>query len=586
MFRKALAINPRYVKALCGLAAALNDEERFEEAEEQMQEALRAAPREVDLLIQYAALLRNRKEGDKALEVLRRAAARDPVNAAIQLSLRNLLTEAKDPAMALDHFEQVLRLEPESREAFVNRTNLKASICQWQGRDEEIGRLIDMVREADAEESVGPLPPFAPISFLLSQEEKLGVYRRWASKLSERVRERRDWLAKLSDSSPIGSETKSSKTSPIRIGYLSSDFRDHAVSHLMQGMLGLHDRDEFEVFCFSFGPDDGSVYRKRAESDCDHFRDLWNQPYWAIAETIARDRIDILMDLNGYAAGCRPKIVALRPAPLQISFVGYPGTMGADFIDYLVVDRIVVPPGMETFYSEKLVFMPHSWLISDREQAISEHRMTRAEYGLPEEGFVYCCFNSNYKIEPKVFEVWIRIMEAVPGSVLWLHEGSPAAADNLRSEAEARGVDPERLIFVRRLPEKAEHLARHRLADLVLDTLIYNAITTASDALWAGLPLITCPGQTFESRVAASFLTAVGLPELIMPDLETYQETAILLAREPNELKKVKEKLAANRTSTPLFDTPRWVRNWEKALRMIWERYESGEAPAEIEIKE
>ncbi len=312
---------------------------------------------------------------------------------------------------------------------------------------------------------------------------------------------------------------------------------------------------------------------------------LRNRPYWAIAEAISRDGIDILMDLNGYAAGCRPKIVALRPAPLQISLLGYPGTMGAEFIDYLVADRIVNPPEMETSYSENLVLMPHCYQINDHEQQISERRFTRAECGLPEEGFVYCCFNSNYKIEPEIFDIWMRILKEVPQSVLWLYEGNPAAPENLRKEAAVRGIPGERLVFAQSLP-KPEHLARHRLADLFLDTLICNAHTTASDALWAGLPVITCPGQTFESRVAASLLTAIGLPELIMPDLEAYEKTAIRLAKHPEVLQKLEEKLAINRLTTPLFDTPRWTRNWEKALKMIWERYERGEEPGEIVVEE
>ena len=425
------------------------------------------------------------------------------------------------------------------------------------------------------------------------------MYRRWAAKLSDQVAERRDWLAQRKpgrtpggpfDSAQGRSHTISEGDSEHeetvrRIGYLSSDFRNHATSHLTQGLFGLHDRDEFEVFCYSFGSDDGSVYRKRIERDCDHFRDLRNRPYWAIAETIARDGIDILMDLNGYAAGRRPKIVALRPAPLQISLLGDPGTMGADFIDYLVADRIVVPPEMEAFYSEELVFMPHSYFVTDHEQPISERRFKRAECGLPEKGFVYCCFNSNYKIEPEIFDLWMRILKEVPESVLWLYESTPAAPENLREEAAARGVRGDRLVFAQTLP-KPEHLARHRLADLFLDTLICNAHTTATDALWAGLSLITCPGQTFESRVAASLLTAIGLPELIMPDLETYEKTAVRLATNPEELQGIRDKLAKNRLTTPLFDTARWTRNWEKALKVMWERYERGEEPGEIVVEE
>ncbi|ALF56607.1 UDP-N-acetylglucosamine--peptide N-acetylglucosaminyltransferase SEC [Nostoc piscinale CENA21] len=376
-----------------------------------------------------------------------------------------------------------------------------------------------------------------------------------------------------------------SLTGRLRIGYLSNDFRNHATSHLMRSLFNLHDRANFEIFAYSFGADDKSEYRQYIATNCEQFRDITTLSIEESAQQIYDDGIHILVDLKGYTAGSRSGILALKPAPIQVNYLGYPGTMGADFIDYMIGDAIVTPPEFADSFSEKLVILPHSYQVNDYQQAIAATSVSRSQYGLPEQGFVYCCFNNNYKIEPQIFDVWMRILAAVPGSVLWLLVRFPAAEDNLKKAAEARGIDSDRLIFAQ-YHRKAEHLARHQLADLFLDTLYCNAHTTASDALWAGLPVLTCRGETFASRVGASLLTAVGLPDLVSHNLEQYEQLAIHLGNSPETLLKLKQRLAQNLMSYPLFDTPRFTHNLEQAYFAMWHIYSAGQLPQPIIVDE
>ena len=288
------------------------------------------------------------------------------------------------------------------------------------------------------------------------------------------------------------------------------------------------------------------------------------------------------MDLKGYTKGARTEIVALRPAPIQVNYLGYPGTMGAEFVDYIITDRFITPPEQEPFFAEKFVYLPDCYQINDRKRPIAEQTPTRQACGLPAEGFVFGCFNSTYKTTPEVFAVWMRVLREVPGSVLWLYEGNSVVEDNLRREAQERGIDPARLVFARPLP-RDQHLARVCCADLLLDTLPVNGHTTASDALWAGLPVLTCAGETFVSRVAGSLLTAVGLPELITTSLADYEALAVRLARKPSEVARLRKRLEKNRLTAPLFDSERCTRHLERAYQMMWEIYRKGKAPRRIE---
>jgi len=312
----------------------------------------------------------------------------------------------------------------------------------------------------------------------------------------------------------------------------------------------------------------------------DHFVDIYLAPPFEAARRIYDDHIDILIDLKGYTGQARPEILVDRPAPIQVNYIGFPGTMGADFIDYIIGDPFVTPLEHQPFYAEKIVQLPNSYQPNDTKRTIAA-APARRDCGLPEQGFVFCAFNSAHKFTPEMFDVWMRLLNAVPDSVLWVLSRSSATEQNLRREAAARGVAPERLIFAPCLP-LAEHLGRQRLADLFLDTLPYNAHTTTSDALWAGLPVVTCAGETFAGRVAGSLLRAVGLPELVTTSLADYETTALALAREPQKLAALKEKLARNLPSAPLFDTARYTRDLEAAYVRMWDRWQAGEAPQAI----
>jgi protein O-GlcNAc transferase len=345
---------------------------------------------------------------------------------------------------------------------------------------------------------------------------------------------------------------------------------------LAAGLFELHDRSGFEVVAVSYGEDDGSPMRRRLEHAFERFLDVRARSDAQAAALLREMEIDIAVDLKGFTAGARPGILAQRPAPLQASYLGFPGTLGVPFIDYLIADRIVVPESEQACYAEKLVYLPECYQVNDASRAVAERTPAREEAGLPARGLVFCCFNNNYKILPETFACWMRLLREVPGSVLWLLKDSDAARANLEREARDAGIDPARLVFAARLPH-AEHLARHRLADLFLDTLPYNAHTTASDALWAGLPVLTCTGTSFAGRVAASLLHAVGLPELVTRTRTDYEQLALALARDPQRLESLKEKLERNRKTAVLFDTARFARALETAYRTMWQRWCRGE---------
>ena len=352
----------------------------------------------------------------------------------------------------------------------------------------------------------------------------------------------------------------------------------------MAELFERHDKNRFELFAFDNGWDDASEMRDRIEKAFTEIVDITRLSDLGAAALIKQKQIDILVDLNGYFGLAREGIFSHRPCPVQVNYLGFPGTLGVDYMDYILADRHVIPPEHAAFYAEKVVYLPDTYQVNDSRRAIAERTPTRAEVRLPETGFVFCCFNNNYKITPDVFDVWMRLLRNVRDSVLWLLEDNPLASSNLRREAEERGVAPERLVFAPRL-KPDEHLARHALADLFLDTLPCNAHTTASDALWAGLPLLTCMGGTFPGRVAGSLLNAVGLPELITHDLESYEARALELASTPPMLIDLRTRLARNRLTHPLFDTDRFRRHIESAYVTMWERYRRSDPPESFAVR-
>ncbi len=370
----------------------------------------------------------------------------------------------------------------------------------------------------------------------------------------------------------------------LRVAYVSSDFRSHPGAYLMAGLFEQHDRSRFEIFGVSFGDDDRSEIRKRLVAGFDHFHDVRSRSDEEVAKLLYDLQIDIAIDRNGHTRDARSGIFAYRPTPIQVSYLGFPATTGANFIDYIIADAVVLPLEHQNFFSEKVAYLPDCYQVNDNKRKIAERTPPRRDMSLPENGFVFCCFNNNWKITPSMFDVWMRLLHQIEGSVLWLLRDNEGAERNLCKEARQRGVDPSRLVFAGRLPP-AEHLARHRLADLFLDTLPYNAHTTASDALWAGLPVLTCKGEAFAGRVGASLLHAVGVPELITSNLEDYQALALKLARDPALLAKIKAKLVDHRHTYPLFNTARFTRHIEAAYTTMWETWLRGEAPKSFSVE-
>jgi predicted O-linked N-acetylglucosamine transferase (SPINDLY family) len=351
----------------------------------------------------------------------------------------------------------------------------------------------------------------------------------------------------------------------------------------MAELFELHDKNQFELIGFSFGPIVNDDVRQRLLKSFDQFIEVGRKSDIEVIK-LSRDlNIDIAVDLKGVTQDARTGIFAHRAAPIQVNYLGYPGTLGADYMDYIIADKTLISPELHSYYSEKVVYLPNSYQVNDRKRLISDRQFTRQDLGLPEQGFVFCCFNNNYKILPTTLEGWMRILKAVEGSVLWFLQDNLWVAQNLKKEAKNRGIDAQRLVFAERMP-LPDHLARHRLADLFLDTFPYNAHTTTSDALWAGLPVLTLIGQSFASRVAASLLNTIGLPELIANTQEEYEALAIELALNTKRLADIKLKLAKNRLSTPLFNTPLFTKNLEAAYIQMYERHHSGLEPDHISI--
>jgi predicted O-linked N-acetylglucosamine transferase (SPINDLY family) len=365
----------------------------------------------------------------------------------------------------------------------------------------------------------------------------------------------------------------------IRIAYLSPDFRIHPIGYLVPELLERHDRAYFEVMAVSYGPNDGSDIRARLVRSVDQFHDVVAKSDREIAQLVHELEVDIAVDLAGHTEHARPRVLALRPAPIQVGYLGHCGTVGAPFIDYIIADGIALPRDQQRHFCEQIVHLPDCFLVNDSTQEMSAGASSRGGAGLPDDGFVFCCFNKSYKITPEVFDVWMRLLRQVDGSVLWLTKNNDLATENLRARATRRGVDPGRVIFAPSVPRRADHLARQRLADLFLDTLPYNAQTTACDALFAGLPVLTCRGKAFGGRVAASLLHAAGLPELAVSTLDEYEALALELATDERRMQAIRRKLADNRATCPLFDADRFRRHIEAAYTMMWDIWRRGEKP-------
>jgi protein O-GlcNAc transferase len=562
-YAKALAIRPDYAKALANRAEVLRDLNRFEEALVCCDKALAITPDLPEALNNRGLALHGLKRPADSLSCYDQALAIRPDYTKAFANRARVLVDLGRYEEALASFDRALRVRPGAVDPIEGQLrseylSLKRKICDWTAYSRDRDQLI-----AALGSSTTTVLPFVLLGWL----DDPARLRRAAQRFVDGFKPGRRHVL------PERARTVHEK---IRLGYVSPDFRNHAVAHLTAETFELHDRGKFELHAFSLGRNDGSSMHDRLARSFDRFVDARQVSDFELARQMRTLEIDLAIDLGGFTQGCRPAILAYRPAPIQINYLGYPGTMGADFIDYAIVDPFLVPAGQESGFNEKLVRLPDCYQANDRKRAIAERTPTRAECGLPEGGFVFACFNNTYKLTPAIFDTWMRLVRAVPGSVLWLLGSNEIARRNLCQAAQAREVSSDRLVFAEYLP-LAEHLARHRLADLFLDTLPYGAHVTASDALWAGLPVLTCAGRSFASRVAGSLLHAVGLPELVTETLDEYEALALRLAGDPQLLGALRVRLADNRLTAPLFDSARHCRHLEDAYQEVHDRWHRGE---------
>ncbi len=573
--REGLGHRPREAALWCNLGNVLAERGRRPEAETAWRKAMEINPGMAEAELALALALRARGDAAGAAAMLERAVKRRPELAELHYNLGVTYFHARrlDPAIAA--LERAASGPRPLRKAAIHLAQAAQAACDW----DRFERLQPALRaEVDAALAGGPceISPFFSLSLRLSEAERAAIARAKAREVELRVAPDRA-AAGLERRWPRGPGAGPDAPDPLRIGYLCSDFREHPTAHLIAGMFALHDRARFHVAAYSYGPDDGSAYRRRVRESVDAFVDLASMNHAEAARRIARDGVQVLVDLNGWITHSRPEIAAMRPAPVQAAYLAFPGTTGAGFFDYALTDAVVTPPSSRAHYAEKLVLLPGCYQVNDRDQPTGPPT-TRAAEGLPEGALVLCCFCANFKIERGLFEMWMRLLRAVPDAVLWLFAESAEAERNLRAAAAHAGLAGARLVFATRKP-KPDHLARLKLADLFLDTLTYGAHTTASDALWAGVPVLTCRGDAFASRVGASLLGAAGLPELVAGSPEEYEALALKLALDRGRLAAIGDRLARGRATSPLFDTARTCRNLERAYAAMWRRWREAMAP-------
>ncbi len=560
----ALALEPHQNQAAINRIAALNGLHRFSEALVAARELLGRGMRDWQIYANQAGALAGLERFEEARQAF--ATARELDKDAFRAFRGRHEVYGRPPDARMS--------DPEPCAEYLAFKLKRLDRGDWREYEATVDRARDLITQMLAAGQPTPIPPFKSLLLPLSPELTAAIARSRGEFLAEGMMAARQQLA---FSHPLVAAER------LRIGYVSADFRNHPTAHLMRGLFRLHDRERFETCIYALCGDDGSDYYRRIKADADRFVDLAGASNADIAGRIHVDGIHILIDLMGYTAYARSEVFALQPAPVQVSYLGYPGTMGAPFMPYIIADPIVLPEESQCYFNENPVYLPECYQVNDRWQEIAETGIRRVDQDLPEQSFVFCCFNQIQKLDPVLFSVWMCILRRVPGSVLWLYSEDQEAQDNLRATAAACGVTGERLVFAKRLP-KDRHLERHRLADLFLDTRIYGAHTTASDALWAGLPVLTCMGETFQARVAASVLQAVEMPELITHSLEEYEERAVWLATRPADLTLLRDKLAYNHLRTPLFDTERFVRHLERAYELMWDRHVRGLSPAPLHV--
>lgn len=599
-FTKAIEINEHYIEARYNLALTLQDLNRNDEALSLYQHIINSAPNHDNALNNIAVLYHGMGDLNAAINAYMQALKVNPDHADAHNNLGVAYLESGNADLAIKAHEKAIELNPKHADAY---NNLGIALGSKGDLDEAISAYKKAVeidpRFENAESSYlylnqhicdfsiseilpkafhrfkfedQAIPPFTMLSWDDNPEAQAKVSEVWGRKKYTQKAPDIKWRSKPA-------------SEKIKIGYFGADFHDHATMYLMNGLLREHDHSKFEIFIYSYGHDKKGQWRLSAQESVNNFYDVAGWSDKDIVGLVHQHEIDIAIDLKGYTQHSRSGLFQYRLAPVQMNYLGYPGTMGVDFIDYIIADPYVISKDHEQHYHEKVIYLPHTYQPNDDKRPISQELTTRSDFGLPDDAFVFCCFNHNYKISLKEFSIWMEILKEVEGSVFWLFKSNRQAEQNLKAEAGKFGIDTNRIIFAER-QSHADHISRHKHADLFLDTFNYNAHTTASDALWGGLPVVTKIGEQFAARVGASLLQAVDLPELITTTKEDYKALAISLAKDSATLKDIRQKLNTNLAKKPLFDTVRYTRNFEAGLEIAFLNYQSGKEPSHIHVKE
>ena len=565
-YRQAILLKQNYTEVYYNLGNLLKELSRFDEAEKNYNQAIKFRPNFAEAFNNLGNLLKELSRFDEAEKNYNQAIKFRPNFAEAFNNLGILLKELSRFDESIVKFKESLKINPELATAKAEVFFLEASIgdhSNFKNLDKESSRLGISTKSIE---------PFPALSWHDNPEKQLKRSKLYATENFKEI--------KVFKSNKI-----KSLNNKIKIGYFSYDFYNHATMYLISGMLANHNHSIFEIFIFSYGPNKDDIMNKKARDFADHYIDISGLSINEILKITEKLKLDIAIDLKGYTKKSLTKIFQYRIAPIQINFLGYPGTLGVDFIDYIIADPIIIPEDQKHFYHEKIIYLPHTYQPNDNKREIADLALKRSDFNLPDKGFVFCCFNQMYKISPIEFNIWMRLLKKVNHSVLWLIKSNKWVEQNLSKEAKQQGIDPSRIVFAEKLSH-SKHLARHKHADLFLDTFNYNAHTTASDALWAGLPIVTKQGKQFSARVASSLLTACGLPELITKNEKEYEELIYELATNPKKLKTISLKLSENKKSKPLFNTKQYTNNFENGLQKTYDLYFNGEHPKDIFVSE
>jgi len=555
VYRRAVIFKPGFAGVYSNLGMGLNDQGKVDEAADACHRSVLIEPNDPEALCNYGVAVEEQGSAKSAVIAYQRAVSLRCGYASAYSNLGMALHEEHRFDEAVTSLRHAIAIRPNYAEAISEYVQMRRHICDWGDYAEDQHRLLELLEQNQ------PVASFVVLAIDSTPRQQLISAKQSIARMHV---------------PPIPPFSYRPPDRKIRVGYISTDFRDHPVGRLLPELFRRHDRAQLQIHGYYYGPDDQSVVRQQIRRDCDQFLEIRNLSHIDAARRIHADGIDILVDLTGRTLGARTEILALRPAPVQVSFLGYPGSMGADFIDYVITDPFLVPIDQQPHYAENIVHLPDCYQPSDPNRAVSNPAPTRAECGLPEDALVFCSFNNTYKITPQMFAIWMRLLKQVPRSVLWLYCKTEQTIANLRDEAERQGVAPERIIFTGFAPMEV-YLGKLQLADLFLDSAPYNAGATCNDALWVGLPVLTCVGQSYVGRMAGSLLTAVGLPELITYSHADYEALALRLATEPALLSGLRQKLIANRATAPLFDMGRFANNLDKAYQQMMKICWAGE---------